>query len=46
MHGRHRRTFQVPATFEDMTVLENVMVGAFLRHHQPGRGRSRARSSK
>ena len=29
------RTFQVPATFEDMTVLENVMVGAFLRH--PGR---------
>jgi len=29
------RTFQVPATFEDMSVLENVMVGAFLRH--PGR---------
>ena len=27
------RTFQVPITFEDMTVLENVMVGAFLRHH-------------
>src|SRR5947209_3687295 len=26
------RTFQVPATFEDMSVLENVMVGAFLRH--------------
>ena len=26
------RTFQVPATFEDMTVLDNVMVGAFLRH--------------
>ena len=26
------RTFQVPATFEDMTVLENVMVGAFLHH--------------
>src|SRR5690348_14396643 len=26
------RTFQVPATFEDMTILENVMVGAFLRH--------------
>jgi branched-chain amino acid transport system ATP-binding protein len=26
------RTFQVPVTFEDMTVLENVMVGAFLRH--------------
>jgi branched-chain amino acid transport system ATP-binding protein len=30
------RTFQVPATFEDMTILENVMVGAFLRH--PHRG--------
>jgi len=26
------RTFQVPATFQDLTVLENVMVGAFLRH--------------
>jgi branched-chain amino acid transport system ATP-binding protein len=26
------RTFQVPTTFEDMTVIENVMVGAFLRH--------------
>src|SRR5690348_13296426 len=26
------RTFQVPATFTDMTILENVMVGAFLRH--------------
>ena len=26
------RTFQVPATFEDMSVVENVMVGAFLRH--------------
>jgi branched-chain amino acid transport system ATP-binding protein len=26
------RTFQVPATFEEMTLLENVMVGAFLRH--------------
>jgi branched-chain amino acid transport system ATP-binding protein len=25
------RTFQVPQTFEQMTVLENVMVGAFLR---------------
>ena len=25
------RTFQVPATFEDMTIVENVMVGAFLR---------------
>ena len=26
------RTFQVPTTFEDMSVLDNVMVGAFLRH--------------
>jgi branched-chain amino acid transport system ATP-binding protein len=34
------RTFQVPATFEDMTVLENVMVGAFLR--QPHRRDARA----
>jgi branched-chain amino acid transport system ATP-binding protein len=34
------RTFQVPATFEDMTLLENVMVGAFLRH--PGERAARA----
>jgi branched-chain amino acid transport system ATP-binding protein len=26
------RPFQIPATFEDMTILENVMVGGFLRH--------------
>ncbi|MBV9522675.1 MAG: ABC transporter ATP-binding protein [Alphaproteobacteria bacterium] len=26
------RTFQVPATFAEMTILDNVMVGAFLRH--------------
>ncbi len=26
------RSFQVPVTFEDMTVAQNVMVGAFLRH--------------
>src|SRR6266699_1913212 len=26
------RTFQIPATFPDMTILDNVMVGAFLRH--------------
>ncbi len=36
------RTFQVPATFEDMTILENVMVGAFLRHPQRGEARDRA----
>ena len=30
------RTFQVPQTFEGMTVLENVMIGAFLRTaHRP-----------
>ncbi len=33
-HARHGigRTFQVPATFEEMSILENVMVGAYLRH--------------
>ena len=31
------RTFQVPATFEDMTVLDNVMVGTFLRHRHRAR---------
>jgi branched-chain amino acid transport system ATP-binding protein len=36
------RTFQVPATFEDMTVLDNVMVGAFLRHHQRADARDHA----
>ncbi|HJT08041.1 MAG TPA: ABC transporter ATP-binding protein [Stellaceae bacterium] len=36
------RTFQVPATFEDMTVLENVMVGAFLRHPQRSAARANA----
>jgi branched-chain amino acid transport system ATP-binding protein len=36
------RTFQVPATFTDMTVLENVMVGAFLRHRERGAARAHA----
>ncbi len=36
------RTFQVPATFEDMTIVENVMVGAFLRHPQRGEARDKA----
>jgi branched-chain amino acid transport system ATP-binding protein len=36
------RTFQVPATFEDMTILDNVMVGAFLRHPQRHAARKRA----
>jgi branched-chain amino acid transport system ATP-binding protein len=37
------RTFQVPITFEDMSVLDNVMVGAFLRHPHRGEARERAR---
>ena len=36
------RTFQVPTTFEDMTILDNVMVGAFLRHKRRGEARDRA----
>jgi branched-chain amino acid transport system ATP-binding protein len=36
------RTFQVPATFEDMSILENVMVGAFLRHPRRGEARDYA----
>jgi branched-chain amino acid transport system ATP-binding protein len=36
------RTFQVPATFEDMSILENVMVGAFLRHPRRAAARRRA----
>jgi branched-chain amino acid transport system ATP-binding protein len=36
------RTFQVPTTFEDMSVLENVMVGAFLRHPRRAAARRRA----
>jgi branched-chain amino acid transport system ATP-binding protein len=38
------RTFQVPATFEDMSILENVMVGAFLRH--PHRSDARAKAEE
>src|ERR1700690_794376 len=35
------RTFQVPVTFEDMSVADNVMVGAFLRHsHRPAARRA------
>jgi branched-chain amino acid transport system ATP-binding protein len=36
------RTFQVPATFEDMTVLENVVVGAYLRHPHRSDARNKA----
>ena len=38
------RTFQVPITFTDMTVLDNVMVGAFLRH--PHRNDAREKASR
>ena len=37
------RTFQVPMTFEDMSVLDNVTVGAFLRHPHRKDARERAR---
>ena len=37
------RTFQVPVTFEDMTLVENVMVGAFLRHPHRTEARRKAR---
>jgi branched-chain amino acid transport system ATP-binding protein len=36
------RTFQVPATFADMTILENVMIGAFLRHSSRAAARASA----
>jgi branched-chain amino acid transport system ATP-binding protein len=38
------RTFQVPQTFEQMTVLENVMIGAFLRTAHTGEAMDRARA--
>jgi len=37
------RTFQVPTAFEDMSVLENVMIGAFLRHPHRNDARELAR---
>ncbi len=37
------RTFQVPATFDDMSVLANVMVGAFLRRPHRKDAREHAR---
>jgi branched-chain amino acid transport system ATP-binding protein len=38
------RTFQVPQTFEGMSVLENVMIGAFLRsaHRREAEAKARA----
>ena len=38
------RTFQVPQTFEGMTVLENVMIGAFLRTSLRSEAETRARA--
>ncbi len=38
------RTFQVPQTFANMTVLENVMIGAFLRTPHTGEAMERART--
>jgi branched-chain amino acid transport system ATP-binding protein len=36
------RTFQVPLTFESMSVVDNVMIGAFLRH--PGAAAARQKA--
>jgi branched-chain amino acid transport system ATP-binding protein len=38
------RTFQVPQTFEGMSVVENVMIGAFLRTPRKSEAESRARA--
>jgi len=38
------RTFQVPQTFEHMTVLENVMIGAFARTSHTAEAEARARA--
>jgi branched-chain amino acid transport system ATP-binding protein len=38
------RTFQVPQTFESMSVLENVMIGAFLRTSRKSEAEVRARA--
>jgi branched-chain amino acid transport system ATP-binding protein len=38
------RTFQVPQTFESMSVLENVMIGAFLRTSRKSDAEARARA--
>ncbi|RCK81447.1 MAG: Branched-chain amino acid transport ATP-binding protein LivG [Candidatus Ozemobacter sibiricus] len=37
------RTFQVVRPFREMTVLENVMVGAFVKERNPGRAAENAR---
>jgi branched-chain amino acid transport system ATP-binding protein len=37
------RTFQVPLTFQSMSVLDNVMIGAFLRYPSAAAARAKAR---
>lgn len=37
------RTFQVVQPFPDMTALENVMMGAFVRHANPAQAQAKAR---
>ena len=37
------RTFQVPLTFESMSVIDNVMIGAFLRTADAAKARAKAR---
>src|SRR6266478_3924255 len=37
------RTFQVPLTFESMSVLDNATIGALLRHHKAREARAKAR---
>ena len=37
------RTFQVPLTFESMSVLDNATIGALLRHHNAREARGKAR---
>jgi branched-chain amino acid transport system ATP-binding protein len=39
------RTFQVVQPFPDMTALENVMMGAFVRHANPTQARDKARQA-
>ena len=38
------RSFQVPLTFESMTVLDNAMIGALLRHPNAREARAKARA--
>src|SRR4029077_3928514 len=37
------RTFQVPLTFESMSVRDNATIGALLRHHNAREARAKAR---